>query len=157
MYVHVYVCVSRVYGTGRFKRHTYTRIHVYCEDHTHTHAPTVRAPKFTASTAYRRVWLTATYREGEKACDARASERDGEILPPPEAARRMRLAMGRRYTRRPHRPDQFLRVAARIINLFPWQPAATRTIGWPASPIRASPPLCRSDGKLRREDTVRRS
>lgn len=77
---HVYVCVSRVYGTGRFKRHTYTRIHVYGEA-THTcaraRAPTVRAPKFTASTAYRRVWLTATYREGEKACDAtraRASE-----------------------------------------------------------------------------------
>lgn len=103
--------------------------------------------QFTASTAYRcvRLWL---YREPtRKACDAtseRASERvnertneqtnerDKDSLP--EAARRMRPAMERRHTRRPHRPDQFLRVVARIINLFPWQPAATHTIGWPLLP-----------------------
>lgn len=30
-------------------------------------------------------------------------------------------------------------VAARIINLFPWQPGATHTIGWPVSPTCAPP------------------
>lgn len=68
-------------------------------------------------------------REGARDVDERARQTRTARCPR-GSARRMRPAPGRRHTRRPP-PTRPIPPGGRprIINLFPWQPAATRAIG----------------------------